>query len=199
MALGAVELSQRHTAFNLKMKVEEIYASFGIQSWQIYAVTVDNASNVVKAVDMMAEDQYTEPEEEEEGNDEEAEEKEEEDKDSTTDEDVQHFKEVINEYESSLGGPRLSLLRCAAHTLNLVVNDVLKIEDIDEEMKCIIRVAKAYRKTHYRKFMKTHGIKKPPLPGVTRWNRHQEMLVTMQENQKRIEKAGEEFSELGKN
>lgn len=177
-------MSQRHTAANLRTKVEEIYSSFGIQPWQIFSITVDNAMNVVKAVNLMAEHQYT-------GaiNDE--------DEDTTTPEEVENFRKIIEEFESSIGGPRLSLLRCGAHTLNLVVNDVIKIPAFNDQMKELIRVAKAYRKSEYRKLFQQASAKLPPLPGVTRWNRHYEMLLVLQEKPTFFDNLADQYTELG--
>lgn len=52
-----VEFNERHTAENLKNKIEEICQKFKIEPWQIHTSTVDNASNVVAAVRELRESQ----------------------------------------------------------------------------------------------------------------------------------------------
>lgn len=173
--MGMIEMNERHTAENLKIKIEEIYRSFGIQPWQIYSATVDNARNVVAAVREMAETQReersTEIEEmiKAEGISE---------SDEMSDEDaiakVEELSDLISTHE-------VACVRCGAHTFNLVATDQTKDKDVAEELSKIISVVKAYRKSNYSEAFKLQKQKYPPIPNATRWNANHKVMETLRE------------------
>ena len=56
ITLGFIEVNKSHTAINLKAEIDEILNCFNIKKSQIYSVTTDNGRNLIKTVDLMAEE-----------------------------------------------------------------------------------------------------------------------------------------------
>lgn len=52
--LRLVEIKDSHTGVHLKNVIFDICKKFGIGKSQIYTVTIDNGTNMVKAVDLMS-------------------------------------------------------------------------------------------------------------------------------------------------
>lgn len=59
--VGVIELHEKHTAPYPKEKVEELLNKFEIKRSQIYLETVDSVRNVVKAVDLLGEIEFQQP------------------------------------------------------------------------------------------------------------------------------------------
>ncbi|CAK9291319.1 unnamed protein product, partial [Gordionus sp. m RMFG-2023] len=55
--LGMLEIVKAHTASNLKEEIENLSKKYNICLTQIYSITVDNGANMIKTVEMIAEEQ----------------------------------------------------------------------------------------------------------------------------------------------
>ncbi|CAK9300978.1 unnamed protein product [Gordionus sp. m RMFG-2023] len=55
--LGMLEIVKAHTASNLKEGIDNLLKQYNICLSQIYSITVDNGANMVKTVEMIAEEQ----------------------------------------------------------------------------------------------------------------------------------------------
>ncbi|XP_065315604.1 uncharacterized protein LOC135930930 [Gordionus sp. m RMFG-2023] len=55
--LGMLEIVKAHTASNLKEEIENLLKKYNICLSQIYSITVDNGANMIKTVEMIAEEQ----------------------------------------------------------------------------------------------------------------------------------------------
>ncbi|CAK9297482.1 unnamed protein product [Gordionus sp. m RMFG-2023] len=55
--LGMLEIVKAHTASNLKEEIDNLLKQYNICLSQIYSITVDNGANMVKTVEMIAEEQ----------------------------------------------------------------------------------------------------------------------------------------------
>ncbi|XP_065323547.1 uncharacterized protein LOC135930663 isoform X2 [Gordionus sp. m RMFG-2023] len=55
--LGMLEIVKAHTASNLKEEIENLLKKYNICLSQIYSITVDNGANIIKTVEMIAEEQ----------------------------------------------------------------------------------------------------------------------------------------------
>ncbi|CAK9291430.1 unnamed protein product [Gordionus sp. m RMFG-2023] len=55
--LGMLEIVKAHTASNLKEEIDNLLKQYNICLSQIYSIRVDNGANMVKTVEMIAEEQ----------------------------------------------------------------------------------------------------------------------------------------------
>jgi hypothetical protein len=155
--VGMVEIHHRHTAVHIASDIKEILGQFGIEEHQFYSCTTDNAANMLKAVDVLNSDIKLILEFEQ------------------SDESVQDIDSQITELENPVDESIDEILsdvcnsvRCAAHTLQLVVHDVLKTGIHKEYLTNIRNVVKKLRKLPYRQLFE--GRKKPVLDCPTRWS-----------------------------
>ena len=149
--LAMKELKKNHTSFYLKTVLDEVIEQYGIKSNQIYSITTDNGANMLKCVGLFSEEDVTERT----GNAEkpsssswhsDAEE-------LSSDEDDSGILNCIN-VEVFLGnlssshtstpqaGNMWKSVRCAANTLQLVVEDALKkssSRDVIDSARCICK------------------------------------------------------------
>lgn len=115
--LGMVELTERHTSQYLKSEVEKILLSYQCKLAQVLCCTIDNGANMVKCINLLEMAQETASEIE---------------LNDTVDEDL------TTDVERSMQGIGiLRCVRCASHTLQLAVNDVIKVEEISCHIKSI--------------------------------------------------------------
>ena len=105
--LGMIQLNDRHTAEILKTEILHLLQQYNIDVNQIYNVTTDNGSNLIKAVDLLREDCSSDILQENEN----------ENETFTQSLDAIHF-------------DCFGTVRCAAHTLQLAVNEVLRKDDV---------------------------------------------------------------------
>lgn len=190
-----VELRERQTASVLREKVLEVLASYGVSVQQIYSVTVDNGANMLATVrklktdlDSMLLQQIEELQKQDPGNN-----------DASFDEDNTEKMEGDPELTNDLSNAfqeQLNLIRCAVHTLQLAINDV--VNKSDESVKQITSMAKKCRAVKYAAFFEDNDATKPPDYSPTRWGGIYKMINTIQTQKQFFEKLGQEFPELGK-
>lgn len=175
-SLGFIELSSSHTSNYLRGEVYKILDTYDIDRRNIASFTCDNGANMVCLGGLMKRMQHdiylndclrhlqetryeesdTESEDEDEG--------------ATGDKLVENLVGMQIGDDSPMA--LLSVVRCAAHTLQLVVHDVLK-ESSKEEIAKIRAVVKALKSHRYRR------IGKLKLDVVTRWNSLYDMIDSL--------------------
>lgn len=196
--LGMIELLKSHTAENLCTEILQILKLYDIEIPQIFTITTDNGANMVKAAILLVKEQekfITENEivcHDPSNNDENVD----------TDEIItvdENNSTITNENNSSetqtaenietlvqnaleLVHPILIPLRCAAHTFQLAIHDVLK-QDIFKTKIDIIRAAvKQLKTTKYKQIFSIAKIKRPSIDVVTRWGSTFEMVDSFVQN-----------------
>lgn len=142
-----IEISKRHTAQFLKEEILKCLQEYKIDIKQIYSNTTDNGANVIKASKILHEIQE-ENNNISEGND--------------RDED-----DIHSQIEAVL-----SVVRCAAHTIQLAAYDVLKVIDseVDECRKLVKKLRTSVRAGDLH-------INMPILDNATRWNSTYNMII----------------------
>lgn len=147
--IGMVELFQRHSAFYLKEIVLDILQKYKFDLSQVYSITTDNGANVIKTSKLLAE--YAEGDiVDEDGNDSEM------------------FDIISDKISESL-----SVIHCAAHTLQLASWDVLK--QISDNVNTSRNAVKNLRK-------KMRELQLSPIPildNTTRWSSTYEMMKSL--------------------
>ncbi|XP_062541736.1 uncharacterized protein LOC134209737 [Armigeres subalbatus] len=189
--LAVAELAERHTGAYLKDEVFRILDHLGIRPQQIYSISIDNGSNMVKMASLMAketlEDTGTyEFEEDLEG---------EEIVDGNHDEDERDLvvEGMLQELESIVSHTAVTV-RCGAHTVQLVVSDACK--EYQPELKKLSKLTVSYQNVKYKNFFDVSGGRYPPTPVATRWNSNYLMAVSLLDQKDFFDKLGQEFKEL---
>ncbi|XP_036327193.1 uncharacterized protein LOC118739793 [Rhagoletis pomonella] len=114
--IGMIETTKRHTAASLKEEIMKCLNEYGIGIHQIYSNTTDNGANVVKASKLLHDMQQ-----ESLAN-----------KDAINDVEADHIESQIASV--------FSVVRCAAHTIQLAAYDVIKTIEKDlEECRTIVK------------------------------------------------------------
>lgn len=160
--IGMLQLRKRHKSQFLKDEIMNCLKEYDIDILQIYACTSDNGANVIKTSKLLAELQeevQTEPNEESNSDDE----------------------DYLN-IHSSLTCV-LSVVRCAAHTIQLAAYDVLKtIQPQVEECRNIAKKLRTVIRSE-----SNLNLHMPPIDNTTRWNSTYKMLKSLQSLKEDIE------------
>lgn len=161
------EVNFQQTAENLKNEILSILKEYDINLLQVYCVTTDNGANMLKAVKLLKEavnNIELNPNDEDTNN-------------SLELKNAMQDDLIYNRIDTLLDSPSLQLVtsvRCAAHTLQLVVNDVIKHHK-DELHECREHIKKLRTGT-YKNLFATNNKKKPILDVPTRWSSTYEMV-----------------------
>lgn len=181
--LGIIELCLSHTSNYLQTQLYELLDVYGVNRRNIYSFTCDNGANMIrlgKILRRMQHDlflgdelrkmQENIPDEEEDDQGEEQEEFQHE-----IDENFEVNNAAIHELMNDLKDPFvdglmsiLIVVRCAAHTLQLAVHDVLKM-GWKSDIKKIRDVVKELKSSKYLNYM-SKNVKTLKLNNATRWN-----------------------------
>lgn len=145
-----IQLYKQHTAVYIKDEVMKCLKTYGIDISQVYSNTTDNGANVIKASNLLQEEQ--------------AEELFEDQNDSTDQCDEQIHKSIASVF---------SVVRCAAHTIQLAANDVIK--NLTQIAECR-DVVKALRRLVRNS---ESSLKMPTIDNITRWNSTYEMMQSL--------------------
>lgn len=185
-SLGFIELTTRHTSENLKAEIYKILELYGIDRRNVYTYTCDNGAKMVclgallkrmqhdiflnDSLKLMQEVRV-------------------EDSDSDTDSEDEDESGTSEKLMENLVGTKfgddspialLSVVRCAAHTLQLAVYDVLK-ETAKEDISKIRLVVKSLKSSRFRR------VGKLKLDVVTRWNSLYNMMKSLLEQRTAME------------
>ncbi|XP_064469959.1 uncharacterized protein LOC135384700 [Ornithodoros turicata] len=153
--LAMKELYERHTAEYIKLQVQEVLAGYKIEMTQIYSVTTDNGSNMLKAATLLSDvpDDVSD----------------EEDKESSFDDISDVIVEEVNFSSGHHDSLQFQSIRCAAHTLQLAVNDALKEKTSVEIISKCRKICKKLRTQTLMSLIRKLKLKKPVLDCPTRW------------------------------
>ena len=122
--LAVRDLTERHTSEYISTVVMDVSRQYNISLQQVYSVTSDNGANMLKAVTLISDIQ----ERGESNEDATGEETEQTGEDvEKAGEDVGNQEELTLQLDSVWPGHVLRSVRCAAHTLQMAVNDALKL------------------------------------------------------------------------
>ncbi|XP_055906354.1 zinc finger BED domain-containing protein 4-like [Eupeodes corollae] len=170
--LGMVQLFERHTGQLIKEKILEILSDFQIDINQIYSITSDNGRNMLKAVEILNE----------------------------TSEMSEELDLGVEEIVDSITLPNIQSIRCAAHTLQLCVNDINKDINICQKIETARKLSQNRSHTKFGFYNKLKHLLMscsmpticrrillqsdnciPPLDVSTRWNSTYRMLQKLLE------------------
>lgn len=155
--LGMVQLIERHTSQYLKTEIEKLLKDYDCKLIQVLCCTIDNGANMVKCVNLLQVAQETDNETE--------------------------VNDAAIDVENSMQGVGILIcVRCASHTLQLAVNDVLKVEKTATYIKSIREKIKKAKSTTYKQIFELSKINIPPLDIVTRWNSTFLMIKSISDN-----------------
>lgn len=145
---AALEVKEGQTAKLIKDKILDILQMYKLDIRQIYSATSDNGANMIAAIKKLQKLSEFDPEI----------------LLNDCDADNDFFLESFNHEFAS----HLNLVRCAAHTVQLAVSDVMKRNDADVQK--ITEFVKETRKVKYKLFFEHMQAKTAPLWTPTRWN-----------------------------
>lgn len=171
--LAMREMKNRHTAEYIKSVVLDIFNMYEINIHQIYTITTDNGSNMVKTMKLLGEDTETEILEELENEIEE--------QNVTMNESERVATHTNNnnmddEETIQFAENLLTSVRCAAHTLQLVIFDILKESGTAKKLSEIRFICKKLRTTNILVLLNAMKLKKPMIDCPTRWNSSFDMV-----------------------
>nr|XP_029732178.1 uncharacterized protein LOC109409217 [Aedes albopictus] len=175
-----VEVKSSQTANYLKHKILDILAEYGVPIGNIFSVTVDNGANMVAAVKKLREEleiALIEKLEEEDEISEDAE-----TASNLTSELAAEFKERIN------------LVRCAVHTLQLAILDV--VNKSDKNVKKLLELARKVKNIKYKTNFDHHKASYPHVPNNTRWGGIFDMVDSFKAQKPFFEQLAAQFPEL---
>lgn len=161
--LGVVELFCRHTSLNIKAEVLRILHLYGIYIDNIITFTTDNGTNMLKAAQLLQEDDPAQREE------------------------VQVLEDMDDDALPECELPAkhtLQSIRCAAHTLQLAVDDAVKATPSlkwQELLDQARNLAKYLRTPTVARQVKREGHPLPSLDVKTRWGSSYDMLRSIKD------------------
>lgn len=176
-----LELNERQTAKFIVQKIEEVLKDYDIALDQIFTVTCDNGANMLAAVREL--DKHVLILRTEhlmlDGDD----------------DDFQNNDALLNDLMNELS-TKVSLIRCAVHTLQLAVTDVIR--STDSRIRSITTVVKNCRKIAYKPSFALKQVPLPPLFCNTRWGGIFEMISNLTDHEEFYRDLGKQFKELGR-
>lgn len=172
-----LEIKDRQTARFLKGKILEVVNAYGVGIEQIFSVTCDNGANMLAAVrelkqevELLALESET------------TEDQDKEDHDFTA--------ALNNEFQENL-----NLVRCAVHTLQLAILDV--VDKSNEAVKRVTAIAKKCKNIKYKSSFELAKSSYPPVWGQTRWGGIYKMMEYFIEQETFFKDLAVQFPELG--
>lgn len=162
-----IEVNFQQTAENLKEQILAVLMEYEINLLQVYCVTTDNGANMLKAIKLLKEainNVEMNPNDNETIDNEEL-------RNAMQDDLIYSRIDTLLE-SSSIG--LVTSVRCASHTLQLVVHDVIK--QYKNELSECREYIKKLRTGSYKNLFATNKKKKPILDVPTRWSSTYEMV-----------------------
>ncbi|XP_065090374.1 uncharacterized protein LOC135711433 [Ochlerotatus camptorhynchus] len=181
-SLGMIQVKESQTAAFLKSKVMETLAEYGLSVEQIFSVTCDNGANMLATVRKLKHELELTLFEKTDGDDGEEGQSAEESKRDISEELCIEFQERIN------------LVRCAVHTLQLAILDV--VNKSNESVKSLTDVAKKCKNVKYRTFFEFHTASYPPVWSQTRWGGMFKMVESFKDQKVFFTTLADQFPEL---
>lgn len=179
-SLGMITMKERQTSENIKSEVKNILSKFDTTLDQVFAVTVVNGSNMIKSVTLI-EDEINEVQ-----------------ISDTTDFEDSLLEDENNEemVYDAVDCNNLPCMRCAAHTLQLAVNEILKNDVFKRIIKSLREIAKKCRNVKYEYLFKQSNVPYPRLDVETRWGSTYIMLQGLYDNESFFKSLGSTYNEL---
>lgn len=185
-SLGVVKINERHTGENIAMLVREIFAALDVSIQQIYAVTTDNGTNMIKTTRMLNEmlNEYDDQAENGDEHEDELSENGEDESDGLdsifppASEDVlsERFSAIIEDMTQNITLRQdyvavINAVRCCAHTLQLAIHTSLSQSNAMNILAHVRAMCKQLRtqavNVEFRKLSPNTIL--PPLDNITRW------------------------------
>ncbi|XP_055543545.1 uncharacterized protein LOC129729091 [Wyeomyia smithii] len=174
-----MEVRESQTAAFHKSKILETLAEYNVSVERIFSVTCDNGANMVAAVKQLKSEielQFFE---------------------ETVDEesiaDVEPGRDISEELSTEFY-ERVNLVRCAVHTLQLAILDV--VNKSHESVKNLTNTAKKCKNVKYKTNFDHHGASLPPVWSQTRWCGIFKMIESFKTQRKFFEQLASQFTEL---
>lgn len=195
--LAVIEVNEKQTPQMIKSFMTDTLEQFDLKSDQIYSITTDNGRNMLKAISLLNESLGCEEMEYEEMENVEME------NDQMGNEEMNNLEwdnelEVLQTLNSRRSDYLISSIKCAAHTLQLVVYDLHK--DSTLELECMIttlRNAALKLRTPTQQTLLLWKCLRPPILSVpTRWNSVYDMVEQMVELKDHCDAEKESHCEL---
>ncbi|XP_065078281.1 uncharacterized protein LOC135701417 [Ochlerotatus camptorhynchus] len=189
-----MEITDKQTAQNLKNTIEEVLKSYSTDVTHVYACTADNGKNVQKCGQELNKSQQVALNsiEHEQASDDENDDEEDDNECHTSE--IDEMLEAVENIVLSGNESCIATLKCAAHTINLVVNDAVDKEcDI---LKKVRKIVKACRKVGYKPFFEIEKVPLPKIDVETRWGSLYEMINSLHSRKAFFEDIGQKFEEL---
>lgn len=180
---GMIQVKESQTAAFLKSKILETLTEYELSVEQIFSVTCDNGANIVATVKKLKHEleitHFLE-------NDEDADEE-----DLFVEKSVRDIsEELCVEFQE-----RINLVRCAVHTLQLAILDV--VNKSNTFVESLTNVAKKCKQIKYRTFFEFHKASYPPVWSQTRWGGVFKMVESFKVQKEFFIKLADQFCEFG--
>lgn len=177
-----LEVHESQTAKFLKNRILDILKKYHLSVEQLFSITTDNGANMLAAAKKLQQEYALQVHADHETvNEGEA--------DQTREE---HFTESLTTELND----HLNIIRCAIHTLQLALNDV--VGNNDDTMRVVTNIAKSTKKVKYNQFFDYNKGKRPPLWSPTRWNGKYKLVKSFVNQEQFFVALGEQYPELGK-
>lgn len=179
-----IEIKDRQTADFLKGKVLEILARYDIKLEQIFSITVDNGANMLACIRKLKDELESSiasmlPEDAE---------------DITSPIADEVAEKLTNEFHDQ-ARENLNMIRCAVHTLQLAILDV--VNKGNPMVKQVTEIAKRCKQIKYKTSFDYHQATYPPVWCQTRWGGIYKMLESFVDQKSFFMQLGQEFPDLG--
>jgi hypothetical protein len=174
--IGSVELRKRHTASYLEQEVKKVLDRYSIDKLNLYTYTSDNGRNVISLGKILKSQQHFSKLSEQimlvrEKLLNQMFESDSEDEESDNEETDEIDQLLSNELSV------MSILSCAAHTLQLAVMDTIKILQSNPALSRLRSVVKNLKLDKFKE--KLNGVALPRIDCITRWNSLYTMLDSL--------------------
>ncbi|XP_058465011.1 uncharacterized protein LOC131438775 [Malaya genurostris] len=177
--LDMIEVQERQTARFLKTKILEIIQNFGVGIDQIFSITCDNGANMLATVRHLKEEVELMT------------------ACSNDDYDTEEEDKKLHNFTSALSNElqeNLNLVRCAVHTLQLAILDV--VDKSNSSVKAVTEIAKKNRHMKYKPNFFLSNATYPPIWGQTRWGGIYRMMLSFLQQESFFKQLAQQFPEL---
>lgn len=158
--LNMIVIKNGTTSEELKKTILSTLNQFDINLSNIVSATVDNGKNMIRTIKNL---NVVLQEELEENND---------DDNEVNNESTEYLESMI---QSNFVYSEISTIRCAAHTLQLAIQDFFK--ELDLDLSPVRRIVCMLRNQQYIKIIRERNYAVPPLENITRWGSFYAMLI----------------------
>lgn len=151
------ELEKSHTSQYIKQVLQRVLDDYAININQIYTVTTDNGRNMIKATELLKNEIPA---------------------------DEQFIEKIIGDLDTEMTSfldhehGIVNTIRCASHTLQLVVHDVVSKQNCTENINRCRKYVIALRTPKLKALLRLANLPVPKLDVTTRWNSTYDMLCS---------------------